>query len=52
MVRFELDWCDGLTTSHDTTVEGEAENEDNDDNGTITITRIGRAGSKICLSEV
>ena len=31
---------DGLTTSLNTTVEGEAENADNDGNGTITITMI------------
>ena len=42
---------EGLTTSLATTVEGEAEEEDNDDNGTITITEIGD-GSNLLIRGV
>ena len=42
---------DGLTTSLGTTVVGEAEEEDNDDNGTITITAIS-AGSNLLIRGV
>ena len=36
--------AEGLRTSFPTNVEGEAENADNDDNGTITITDINATG--------
>ena len=41
----------GLTTSLATNVEGEAENDDNDDNGTITITDI-TAGENLLIRGV
>ena len=41
----------GLTTSLGTTVEGEAKAEDNDDNGTITITTIA-SGSNLLIRGV
>ena len=42
---------EGLTTSLNSTVEGDAENNDNDDNGTITITEI-TAGDNLLIQGV